>query len=71
MYDMAQPNAAPGTCCKCNGTGTYCWGAMVNGQPSKSGPCHSCRGTGKQTRSQIFRNVAYNRHKLAVLANGG
>ncbi len=65
MYDMAQPNAKPGKCCKCSGSGVYAWGAIVNGQPTKSGPCHSCGGTGEQTPRDIKRNVAYNRYKLS------
>ena len=68
MYDMAVPNQKPGTCAKCNGSGIYAWGAVVNGKPTKSGPCHSCRGTGKQQVSDIKRNEAYNRHKLANIS---
>jgi DnaJ-class molecular chaperone len=67
MYDMSQPNAKPGICCKCRGTGIYAWGAFVNGKPTHSGPCHSCGGKGKQTRADIARDEAYNRHKLATL----
>jgi DnaJ-class molecular chaperone len=67
MYDFAQPNEEPGKCCKCEGTGTYRWGAVVNGRPSKSGPCHSCGGTGRQSGKDIRRNHAYNRHKLATI----
>ena len=29
-----------------------------------SGQCHSCGGTGQQTKAEIRRNVAYNRFKL-------
>lgn len=32
MYDMSQPNAKPGTCGKCKGSGVYQWGACVNGK---------------------------------------
>lgn len=67
MYDLAVPNAKPGQCAKCNGSGVYCWGIVVNGQPSKSGPCHSCGGTGQQTVRDIKRNEAYNRHKISTL----
>jgi DnaJ-class molecular chaperone len=65
MYDLAVPNAKPGECEKCRGTGRYSWGAVVNGRPSKSGECYSCRGTGRQDRRQIARNECYNRHKIA------
>ena len=71
MYDFAQPNDAPGTCCKCHGTGTYHWGAVVNGVPSKSGTCFSCRGTGRQSSRQIRRNRTYNRFKVAEIAGSG
>jgi excinuclease UvrABC ATPase subunit len=67
MYDFSVPNTKPGKCAKCNGTGRYSWGAVVNGRPTHSGQCHSCQGTGKQTRSDIARNNAYNRHKIASL----
>jgi DnaJ-class molecular chaperone len=68
MYDFAVPNQRPGKCAKCAGSGEYRWGPVRNGQPTKSGPCHSCGGTGHQTRRDIARNQAYNRHKLATLA---
>jgi DnaJ-class molecular chaperone len=69
MYDFAQPNDAPGTCCKCHGTGTDHWGAVLNGVPSKSGTCFSCRGTGKQSSRQIKRNRTYNRFKIAEITH--
>ena len=69
MYDFSQPNDAPGTCIKCHGTGTYRWGAVVNGVPSKSGTCFSCQGTGKQSDRQISRNHAYNRFKVAAIVS--
>jgi hypothetical protein len=69
MSDLAVPNANPGVCAKCDGSGVYRWGgAVVNGQwRGKQGPCHSCRGTGEQTGADIKRNVAYNRYKLAEI----
>ena len=67
MYDLSMPNSKPGTCCKCNGSGQYVWGAVVNGKPTHSGPCFSCRGTGKQSKTQIKRNECYNRHKIAAI----
>lgn len=70
MYDLAQPNLTPGTCCKCQGTGTYSWGATTNGKPAQSGTCFSCRGTGRQSRSDIGRNKTYNRYKIAEIARG-
>lgn len=67
MYDFAVPNTKPGKCEKCSGSGTYRWGATVNGQPRHSGPCHSCGGTGEQSVKDIRRNQAYNRHKIALI----
>lgn len=67
MYDFSVPNAKPGPCAKCNGTGVYRWGATVNGRSEHSGTCFSCRGTGKQSRRQIARNRTYNRYKLAAI----
>lgn len=66
MTDLSVPNSTPGTCAKCSGSGTYRWaGRMENGVwKGKSGDCHSCRGTGEQTQRDIYRNVAYNRHKV-------
>jgi DnaJ-class molecular chaperone len=65
MTDFAVPNAKPGKCAKCRGTGVYRWGGgTVNGVfRGKEGPCHSCRGTGYQDHTQIKRNECYNRHK--------
>lgn len=65
MYDLSQPNAKPGPCDKCKGTGTYRWGASVNGRMSHAGTCFSCRGTGRQDGRQIRTNHTYNRHKIA------
>lgn len=65
MYDLSQPNHKPGECCKCKGTGTYQWGASVNGQMQKGGTCYSCAGTGEQTKRDIRRNHTYNRYKIA------
>lgn len=70
MYDLSVPNLTPGCCAKCRGSGRYAWGAFVNGKPSHSGQCNACRGTGKQTRSDIARNEAYNRHKIAEIMSG-
>jgi DnaJ-class molecular chaperone len=65
MYDLSMPNAKPGTCDKCRGSGQYSWGAVVNGVPSKSGTCWSCAGTGRQDGADIKRNRTYNKFKIA------
>ena len=69
MSDFSMPNAKPGKCCKCRGTGRYRWaGYMDNGVwKGKEGPCHSCRGTGHQDRVQIARNECWNRHKVVTI----
>lgn len=69
MYDLSQPNTEPGLCAKCKGTGTYSWGASVNGRSSKSGTCFSCAGTGKQTTRDIKRNRTYNKYKVARIVS--
>jgi DnaJ-class molecular chaperone len=61
MYDLSQPNEKPGQCVKCRGTGIYRWGNK------KEGTCFSCAGTGQQTKSDIGRNHAYNRHKIVQI----
>lgn len=67
MYDLSMPNDKPGQCVKCRGTGTYSWGACVNGKMAHSGKCFSCQGTGKQSIRQIRRNKTYNRYKIAAI----
>ena len=65
--DFAVVNSKPGRCEKCRGTGTFGWGASVNGKMTHSGTCYSCRGTGKQDATQIARNACYNRNKEIYL----
>ena len=70
--DFAMPNAKPGRCCKCSGSGVYKWQTTdLRGQTrTVEGKCYSCGGEGVQTPKQIRRNHAYNRHKAAsVLAS--
>ena len=33
-------------CWKCGGSGTYYWGAVINGSPSYAGMCYACEGSG-------------------------
>ena len=33
-------------CWKCGGTGTYYWGAVINGNPQYAGMCYACQGSG-------------------------
>ena len=39
------------TCWKCYGTGTFYWGPVINGQPSRSGVCFACGGDGVTTET--------------------
>jgi len=50
-------------CRRCR-NGTYYWGAVVNGRPSRSGRCFQCNGKGYQTMSDFRRNRGYNRHAI-------
>ena len=66
MADLSVPNAAPGVCAKCHGSGEYrWWGAVVNGQATHAARCNACKGSGRQTWSDIRRNRAFNRYQLA------
>jgi hypothetical protein len=45
MYDLAEPNAEPGPCRKCHGTGLYQWGTQeIEQWGLASRPC-ACRPT--------------------------
>jgi hypothetical protein len=37
---------------------------VINGVAKHSGSCNACRGTGRQTRDDIARNHAFNRHQV-------
>lgn len=67
MYDLSVPNLKPGRCAKCKGTGEYRWGACVNGKMTNVGKCNACGGKGEQTQADIYRNISYNKHKLASM----
>jgi DnaJ-class molecular chaperone len=71
MTDLSWPNTVPGPCCKCDGSGVYRWSKVVNSRVVlQEGDCYSCRGTGRQDRRQIARNVAYNRHNIGRVLDG-
>lgn len=46
-------------CHDCRGTGVYCWGAVVNGKPTHTGPCFRCCGKGRQGQEDFKRNWGY------------
>jgi hypothetical protein len=54
-----------------HGTGIYRWGGTTNGKSAKEGTCFSCQGTGHQSATQIKRNEAYNRFKIAEIVRAG
>ena len=51
-------------CDDCSGTGNWHGaGAVINGRfVGSTGMCFRCGGTGEQTRSDLLRNFAYDRH---------
>ena len=65
MTDLSVPNAAPGRCAKCHGAGVYRWGPAL----ARSGDCHACKGTGRQSRADIARNRAFNRYQIARICS--
>jgi len=52
-------------CKRCHGSGTYYWGACINGKMSKSGPCARCGGDGHMTFDDMRRGRAYDNHAIA------
>lgn len=46
-------------CDRCGGTGTYVWGAIINGNPQYSGVCFKCGGSRKVWRKWIERTPEY------------
>lgn len=46
-------------CDRCGGTGTYVWGAIINGVPQYAGVCYKCEGAGKIHKTWIERTPEY------------
>ena len=46
-------------CDRCGGTGTYVWGAIINGAPQYAGVCYKCNGVGKVHGKWIERTPEY------------
>jgi hypothetical protein len=42
-------------CWRCNGTGVYRWGAVVNGKSTHEGPCFRCVGGGQYAPAHVFK----------------
>ncbi len=51
-------------CERCKGTGTYSWGASVNGKMTNSGPCARCGGDGRMTFDDMRRGKAYDNYVI-------
>lgn len=47
------------TCDRCNGTGIYVWGAIIDGSPQYAGVCYKCGGERKVLRKWIERTPEY------------
>lgn len=52
-------------CERCRGTGTYSWGACINGRMTHSAPCARCGGNGKMTFDDMRRGRAYDEYAIA------
>ena len=46
-------------CDRCGGTGTYVWGAIINGNPQYAGVCFKCDGVGQVFSKWIERTPEY------------
>ena len=46
-------------CDRCGGTGTYVWGAIINGCPQYAGVCFKCGGAGQVFSKWIERTPEY------------
>ena len=53
------------TCERCKGSGTYSWGASINGKMTHSAPCARCAGKGYMTFDDMRRGRAYDNHAIA------
>jgi hypothetical protein len=52
-------------CERCRGTGTYSWGACINGRMTHSGSCARCGGNGEMTFDDMRRGRAYDSYAIA------
>jgi hypothetical protein len=55
-------------CERCKGTGTYRWGACVNGRMSHSASCARCNGKGRMDFGDMRRGRAYDNHAICRAA---
>jgi hypothetical protein len=59
------------TCDNCGWTGSYAWGACVNGKMTHRGNCFQCQGKGYQDRDDQKRNFGYFNHLCRKAFNVG
>lgn len=52
-------------CKRCNGAGTYYWGACINGYMTHSAPCARCGGKGLMNFDDMRRGLAYDNYAIA------
>ena len=52
-------------CARCNGSGTYSWGACLNGVMQHSAPCARCNGKGQMDFDDMRRGKAYDGYAIA------
>jgi DnaJ-class molecular chaperone len=67
--DLSTPNASPGRCQQCRGTGVHRWGPSGDGVGTYTDACNACRGTGHQGRADIARNNVFYRHQVRRFAS--
>lgn len=51
-------------CERCNGSGTYSWGACINGRMTHSAPCARCGGKGWMDFDDMRRSRAYDNYAI-------
>jgi DnaJ-class molecular chaperone len=66
MMHLATPNASPGRCDQCSGSGIHRWGPSESGIGKFADACNACRGTGRQTHADIARNHAISRRLVRL-----
>ncbi len=62
---MMAVTTVEGSCDRCKSSGTYSWGACINGKMSHSAPCARCGGKGYMTFDDMRRGRAYDRHAIS------
>jgi hypothetical protein len=55
-------------CARCRGSGTYYWGACINGRMTHSAPCARCGGNGVMTFDDMRRGRAYDNYAICRAA---